>query len=214
MEIKQRIGERIRAARKQSGLTIKALSDRTGELKPARISNWEQGLRTPRPREVNMIAEILGVSPAYLLCLTDIKEVSQRSNDFTSVVPILSDNHISNATTELPSCEDVPAHLPISNQIANQVSSSAFAYDVSNTSMAPLIEVGDILIADPNKAPEPSHFIIAYHKNKVLVRKLRDNGTNGLELVPINDDWPTHQINSLNELSFVATVVELRRTLI
>ncbi|WP_154699594.1 helix-turn-helix domain-containing protein, partial [Legionella pneumophila] len=46
MDIREQIGNRITKARKELGITIKELAERTAELSPARISNWEQGTRS------------------------------------------------------------------------------------------------------------------------------------------------------------------------
>ncbi|WP_457604303.1 helix-turn-helix domain-containing protein, partial [Legionella pneumophila] len=71
MDIREQIGNRITKARKELGITIKELAERTAELSPARISNWEQGTRSPGPMEAKLLADQLNVSAAYLLCLTD-----------------------------------------------------------------------------------------------------------------------------------------------
>jgi len=64
----QAIGERIRAAREKAGLTQLELA----EAIPCgggrqQISNWEAGFRTPRREAIKRIAEITGVSPAWIV---------------------------------------------------------------------------------------------------------------------------------------------------
>ncbi|KTD57021.1 phage repressor [Legionella santicrucis] len=58
--------------RKAKGLTRKALAELTGELKTSRINNYERGDR--RPTEIKLLADVLEVSPSYLMCLTDNRE--------------------------------------------------------------------------------------------------------------------------------------------
>ena len=74
MDIREQIGNRITRSRKALGITIKALSERIGSLSAARISNWEQGTRSPGPIEAKLLASELHVSASYLLCLTDSPE--------------------------------------------------------------------------------------------------------------------------------------------
>jgi len=65
MDIKKEIGYRIREARQRKRLTLKP--EKTGNLKIARISNFEQGLRTPGLEEVKQLAVALDVQVSYLL---------------------------------------------------------------------------------------------------------------------------------------------------
>lgn len=68
--MKKMIGSRITQARKANSLTIKELAERTG-LSASRIGNWEQGTRSPGPGETKLMAEVLNIAGAWLLCLTD-----------------------------------------------------------------------------------------------------------------------------------------------
>lgn len=69
MDLKEEIGRRIKKAREDAGLTLLDLENRTAVLKVSRISNYEQGRRTPGPEEAKLLARALGVSAAYLLCV-------------------------------------------------------------------------------------------------------------------------------------------------
>ncbi|HAT7823841.1 TPA: helix-turn-helix transcriptional regulator [Legionella pneumophila] len=70
MNMKKIIGSRITQARKANGLTIKILAERTG-LGAARISNWEQGTRSPGPREARLLSKELCVAASWLLCISE-----------------------------------------------------------------------------------------------------------------------------------------------
>lgn len=63
-------------------MTLDQLSrDTGGELSGSRISNYEQGLRYPKPDQIIKLASALGESPAYLGCLDigdDMTEEEQR----------------------------------------------------------------------------------------------------------------------------------------
>ena len=71
MNFKEIIASRITQARKAKGITIKELSIRTETLSPARISNWEQGTRSPGPEEAKLLSKSLDVAASWLLNLTD-----------------------------------------------------------------------------------------------------------------------------------------------
>lgn len=69
VDLKREIGRRIKKAREDAGLTLHELSNKVGHLKVSRISNYEQGRRTPGPDEAKALAMALKVSAAYLLCV-------------------------------------------------------------------------------------------------------------------------------------------------
>lgn len=43
-----------------------------GRLSKSRISNYEQGIRMPGPAEANVLAEVLGVDAAWIMCLQSV----------------------------------------------------------------------------------------------------------------------------------------------
>jgi transcriptional regulator with XRE-family HTH domain len=59
------IGDRIRHARKESGLNQAALAERIGVSQPA-VANWESGVHDPRRVMLAKIAGVLRVSPEWL----------------------------------------------------------------------------------------------------------------------------------------------------
>lgn len=59
------IGERIRALRKERGITAEEIT-RQLRMSSATIWRWESGKHSPPPARVYQLAEILKTSPAYL----------------------------------------------------------------------------------------------------------------------------------------------------
>jgi len=81
MELTNKIGLRLREARKAQGLSLAALSARTSALSKSRISNYEQGLRRMGLEEARELASALGtVSATFLLCLEDEGYVTERES--------------------------------------------------------------------------------------------------------------------------------------
>ena len=133
MNIKEEIGKRIANARKQVGLTAKQLADRTVNLKPARIGNWEQGTRTPGVQEVKQIAKVLGVSPAYLFCLTDEENTAQKSLELPVIIPLLDYSEITNPKNISKIIQrfrnkklEGYDHVPVGNNISDNMGPSTF----------------------------------------------------------------------------------------
>lgn len=89
--------ERIKKFRKSLDLTMEEFGNEIGKSKST-ISLWESGRRSPKMVELNDIADVFGVSPTYLMGLTDddAKEYSEvsskktgiRRGDFSNRLPI------------------------------------------------------------------------------------------------------------------------------
>lgn len=192
IDFKKEIGQRLSQARKKNlGITIKELANRTQNLSPARISNWEQGTRSPGPREALELAKILGVSPAYLLCLTDEQtttpEPSSTGQHFQSVSALTIDN----------------THL--SNQ-------SALGLKLDDDSMSPHFKNRDCIIINPTKAPEPGCFVIVFiHQKKRAVLRQYSECINGLyQLNAFNSLWTNITVTNTNEALILGVVIEHR----
>jgi transcriptional regulator with XRE-family HTH domain len=71
MDVKKEVGFRIREARQMRKMTLKRVAEKTGDLKVARISNFEQGRRMPGLEEIKQLASALDVSVSYLLCIEE-----------------------------------------------------------------------------------------------------------------------------------------------
>ncbi len=70
MDFKKESGRRLKAARTDKKLTLGELSRRLGGvLSPARLSNYEQGIRMIGSEEALALAPVLGINPAHLLCV-------------------------------------------------------------------------------------------------------------------------------------------------
>lgn len=63
------IGFRIRAARRDAGLSLTDLATKTGCMQKSAISNYEQGMRRPGLEQAEILARALGVSARWLLAM-------------------------------------------------------------------------------------------------------------------------------------------------
>jgi len=228
MEIRQEIGSRISASRKELGITIKELSKRTEELSAARISNYEQGTRSPGPMEAKALAKALQVSASYLLCLTDDPrgEVAHKTNMLPTYAPVLTMNEAhtgkqkTQATTNrLALLSNEIEKITLEDKTGAIAGENAFAVRVNDSSMHPTFCEGDIVIIDPDRQPNPGQLIIAHVKSSKqnLLRKFRecedDAGKICFELIPLNPDWRTLVLSNEIETTIVGTVIEHRRYL-
>lgn len=207
MNIKEKIGQRIKDERKAKGLTRKALAELTGELKISRINNYERGDRTPGPTEIKLLADALEVSAPYLMCLTDSREGKiAKSPGIGALVPILDYKQ----ATDPASCiqkikEDVDTKVefvPVSTAVSDSIGKNAFALQIQDESMIPEFRVNDVLIVDLDTNPKPGDFVVALieGEQEVIVRKYKQLSASKearqYELIALNEDWADILVDS------------------
>ncbi len=212
MNIKEKIGQRITAARQKTGLTIKDLAAKTQDLQAARISNWERGTRSPGPIEALQLAKVLDVSAAYLLGLVD--DEKQASPDLIPLVDLKDNLDIKKLTG---SVRDVMQfdHLMVDEYLATKIDARAFAIRIADDSMIPEFEPGDIIVIDPDKQPKPGKHVLAKIDDELIFRKYREledlGKSKSFELIPVNDYWPVIKITEPKKAKLIGTMVEHRR---
>lgn len=83
MDYKREIGKRLRAERDKLDISLEELQTRLGnKLSKSRVSNYEQGLRLPKPGEIKILADFYGVPGSYLMCLDEDGDMNQEEMDF------------------------------------------------------------------------------------------------------------------------------------
>jgi transcriptional regulator with XRE-family HTH domain len=214
MSIKEEIGRKIATARKNKQLTIRALSEKTKTLSIPRISNWEQGLRSPGPVEAKLLAEHLDVSASYLLGLTSnpsgelpLKISSVPLLPFKNIHAILNDKKMEFDDTQAiivqpPSNRD----YSISNVIA-----TIFL----DESMEPDFNKNDLLLIDSKKQPKPGDYVLVLLKEKsqTVFRQYSENNDEKclFQLIASNPLWPITIIKKKAEAEIIGTLIEHRR---
>lgn len=217
MDIKEQIGGRITKARKELGITIKELAARTGTLSAARISNWEQGTRKPDPIAAKALADILGVSASYLMCLTDSPhgELMQGSESKLRHIPILSMKETPHAKEILSQQEPFAFEKTIVIDSFNlSIKSPAlFAATVEDNSMQPELNPNDIVIVDGQLQPNPGQYVLVYltEKKQTVLRRYGEADGCLFQLLPNSELWATVSIKQANEAQLMGVVTEIRR---
>ncbi|CZJ09302.1 LexA family protein [Legionella pneumophila] len=208
LNIKKEIGKRIFEARKAKGLTLKALGELAGGLKQTRLTNWEQGVRTPGPEEIKSLARALDVSPAYLMCLSD-KQLLNETKSPSQLIPLLDCRQACeaqfylNMISEHKQSEDV-VYISVSTALLPELSVNAFALKMVDESMVPEIRENDVLIIAPDTQPRPGDFVVVLLENEqsVIVRKYKQlsasRNAQQYELVALNEDWADIRVDSSN----------------
>ncbi|HAT2073487.1 TPA: LexA family transcriptional regulator [Legionella pneumophila] len=219
MDIREQIGSRITKSRKELGITIKELAARTTELSPARISNWEQGTRSPGPLEAKLLADQLNVSASYLLCLTDNPQgdlIQNPENKFRHI-PILSMKETPHAREILGQQEPFIFEKTILVDSLNPSikSSALFATSVDDSSMQPELNPGDVVVIDGDLQPNPGHYVLVYltQKKQTVLRQYGEADGCHFQLLASSDLWATVSIKDVQEAQIIGVVVEIRKYL-
>lgn len=227
MDIKHRIGERITLSRKNLGLSIKALSEKTGSLlTAARIGNWENGSRSPGPTEAMILSKALNVAASYLLCLSsDVRgEIVLQEEFLPRVIPVIPLSSIDcNKKTlkkhneNLTPFTESHAKISLEYKLKETISENVFATIVAGNSMNPRFFAEDIIVVDPDLKPQPGDFVLAHiaSTSENIVRKYRESDQStsknkSYELIALNPDWGIIRASNANEVAIIGTVIEHR----
>ena len=214
MNIKEKIGERILEARKAKGLTRKALAELTDDLKPSRINNWESGIRTPGPEEIKQLADALDLQPAYLMCLSDDKQLVNTDTIYV-LIPLLDPTQATQAEnyTSVQSPDHTThAHLiSVSTALLPQLSQHAFALKMPDNSMIPEFLMNDLLVIDPSVPPKPGDFVAVQVTGKmeaiICQYKKLSYTLSEFELLTLNDKWPNITVDESDQVKMIGKVV-------
>lgn len=215
MNIKETIGGRIKTSRKALGLTTKDLAEKIGTLSSSRISNWEQGTRSPGPVEAKLLAQQLQVSASYLLGLTDHPQGELTHNslngmrhiplvtmkDVLNIKEILKSDHISDGKS-----------IVVDSYNSSLKSDTLFSVIIEDNSMQPIFEKGSILIIDGDNNPSPGDFVLAHFpaKNQTILRKYGEIDGFLFQLLPGNELWATINVEKIKDVQILGVVIESR----
>ena len=223
MNIKEKIGKRIKEERLNKGLTRKALAELTDTLKISRINNYERGERTPGPEEIKQLAKVLEVSPAFLMCLADDKQGLNKVPNLCGLIPVLDYKQACDPVLHIQEIKNdtsigQPDFIPIRRSLAARMSENAFALQVKDVSMTPEFRVNDVLIFDPANKPNPGDFVVAKldSENEAIIRKYKQlsatKSAEQYELIALNDDWANRHIDGNASDKIIGTLICLYRS--
>ncbi|KTC72336.1 phage repressor [Legionella birminghamensis] len=224
MNIKEKIGQRIMNERKAKGLTRKALAELTSELKISRINNYERGDRTPGPTEIKLLANALEVSASYLMCLTDNREGKMtKSLGMGALIPVLDYKQAIDPAAFIQKIKEEVDNkvefIPVSSTVSDNIGKTPFALRIKDESMMPEFRINDVVIVDPDTNAKPGDFVVALieDEQEVIIRKYKQlsasKATQQYELIALNEDWASIQINSDSNGSIIGTAVNMMRHL-
>lgn len=177
-------------------------------LSPATISRYTNGKMLPKLATLYQAADILNVSPEWLMGKSDNKSISHIRSKAVKI-PVLGTVM---AGIPLEAIEDIIDYEEISVEMARQ--GDYFALKVKGDSMEPKISAGDVVIVRKQEDVDSGDLaIVLVNGNEATIKKImKFNG--GINLVPNNSaysvmTYTNEQIESL-PVNVIGKVVELR----
>lgn len=133
--------ERLRELRTEKRKTLQQMATETG-LKATSISNYETGLRIPRLKSLEILANYFNVDTDYLLGIKDIRKSANPPENLKNLnlIPIYS--NLSNKNSLLAGQPTDHLALPFSIVASSQ----AFSSFIEDDSMEPEFHKDDLLI--------------------------------------------------------------------
>jgi len=220
-DTKHEIGRRIAGARKHLKLTIKELAAACGNFSQSRVSNWEQGLRTPSPDAIKKLSFILNVSPAYLMCLSE-QDSYEGNYQLSFAAPYLELEDIKNLDDTLKHLREQNKQYPFAPVHRKDIPENIktlIAIQIKDKSMEPELMLGGTAIIAVGRKSKPGDIVLAQVEGSAdaLIRKYRMTRTSDThtlieELVPINPDWPSLRLTEKTSGKIIGVLLEYRLT--
>ena len=143
---------------------------------------------------------MLDVAPGYLMCLTDDRQVTQEFPWLGALIPLLNAQQACDPKTVNQAIRDEREHdsisfIPLSPSLSQQLGQNAFALHMQDDSMMPEINIGDVLIVDPDEAIRPGKLVVVHFQDskEATVRRYKqlstDSSIGGYELLSTNENW-------------------------
>lgn len=210
------LAQRLKVARMKKGLSQKKLAKLLGSSQQviAAIEN----AKTIKPRNIEELAKVLDVSPAWLLfgetlaAATAKYQVSQKGADYitelrstnaVNEIPLISWPAVVNLCkkkTTLPEnavIDWVPCPVPYKPEI--------YALQIAGDGMEPEYRDNDIIVVDPTLLPAHNKDVIIVQGSKVLFKQLQITHE-GSFLVSLNKHYP-ERILPLSEKTKICGIV-------
>ncbi|MFQ2737451.1 LexA family protein [Aeromonas caviae] len=220
------INDRITASRQAQKMSKAELARRVG-ISHASVSKWESGLNQPKGRYLNDLAAALGVTVDWLLT----GDGEARALPAPEVMP----GYHNVEPAVIPQGTRVPVLSYVQAGHWHEMCEQATAFDgnveyvtagvdvgpcgfglwLRGQSMEPFFKEGDLIIVDPDEAPQPGDFVVARNGSeeatfkKYRPRGIDESGQEVFELVPLNDDFPTMH-SDRQHIQIIGVMVEHR----
>lgn len=211
-ETRDKIAERLKKTRLDLNMPLVDAAKTTG-LSAARISNWEQGLRTPKYDQVAELAKAYKTRPEYLVCWIDKAELDNIDAFKAIYKPTIT---LDGQTIEISNASNSTAYHRDFLKRKKLSESNLISIIVNDESSPDEIQKGDeLLINTLEKTVKTNDLFAIYSNYTIWIRNIRPI-LNSDEFILSSGDkanYPDEQITKekLAELNIVGRVVRISR---
>lgn len=205
--------KRLKRAMDAKGMRASQLAEATG-LSKARISQYINGVYTPKSKAACLIADALDVNETWLMGVSGVME--REHGNISEVI---------GAMYEIPLFESVSAGFGAyaANEIVDYIPTViSNKYDVQDTiairvagdSMFPKIEDGDIIIVRKQESVDSGDIAVVLLDGDEGLVKVVEYGSSWIELRSLNEDYPVRrfegaEVQRLRVVGKVQQVIKL-----
>lgn len=187
------IGERIKEARTKKGLSQTELAEELGYKSRSSVNKIEVGGRDIPRSQIVKIAEILGVTPAYLMGWEDEKKDEPSAvilpTDKIHMIPVFGSVA---AGFGAYASSDIIEYIPL--YIENDFDvEDTICITVRGQSMYPKIEDGDKIVVRRQESVDNGRVAVVMIGEEAVVKRVNFDGER-LELTSFNPEYPPRVI--------------------
>lgn len=197
MDIREKIGNRIRDARLKAGFNSAVELARQADINSKNLYLYESGERYPKPDVIAAIAKHTNADPAWLMGITD-KEQPSSSKGF--VTP------------------DGDADLSFKNDLLDTLGLSTknlSLMTITGDAMSPTLQSGDKIVIDGNNTEVTEGLFAVEANGTKMIRRLLRNLDGGLSVIADNKEYPEQTLaaKESSNVSILGKVVWFGRAL-
>lgn len=196
------MGKRIKNAREKAGYSQEELSKKLGYKNRSSIARIENGLSEIGVSKIKEFANVLNVTPTYILGTEDEESYIPQSNGYPTVrIPVLGDVAAGVpilAQQDIIGYEDIPADMAKTGEY--------FGLKIKGDSMEPKIHDNDIVIVKSMSDAENNDIVIAMINDEATCKRLHKY-SNSVVLTAINSDYKPIEVTPDEDIQILGKVV-------
>lgn len=187
------LGKRIKKAREATRPRLslaKVGAAMSPPITAQSVHKWELGKSSPSARDLDTLARLTGKSVKWFLYGVEDGAIAEDQDKSPQVGRAVTMVEFASIPRYLAGEKAVTQGVIRTNFPCSNNSFQTYILDDANH---PELYIGDSVVIDMNRAPLPGKFCLAIHEGEPVIGRYRPRKTH-IEIVPVNDHWPTIEV--------------------